>query len=539
MPVIESRIDTHSETFAQRRQAMLALVAELREAEERVRTNSARSGDKFEKRGQLLPRDRLARLLDRGAPFLELSSLAGHGMHDDDGAKNAAGGGNVAGIGFVRGVRCLIVAHDSGIKGGAIAPMGLKKSLRAQQIMMENKLPGISLVESGGANLMFQSEIFVEGGQVFRNMARASAAGIPQITVVHGSSTAGGAYVPGLSDYVIAVRDRARIFLAGPPLVKAAIGEDADEEELGGAAMHAALSGTVEYVADDDAHAIELARDVVDSLGWNDRLVKVAEPSFEAPLYDIEELCGVVPTDAKAPYDVREVIARLVDGSVFLEFKADFGSDTVCGHVTIEGHRCGVLGNNGPIFPQGSVKAAQFIQLCCQAGVPIVYLQNTTGYMVGREAEQGGAVKHGSKMIQAVANATVPQITLIIGGGFGAGNYGMCGRAYDPRFLFAWPNAQVAVMGGEQVAMVMKIITRAKFERDGMPLSEQALDQMSGAIRQRLDRESKAFFATARIWDDGIIDPRDSRRVLAFALRTCAEADRRRLLPNTFGVARG
>ncbi len=538
MAVLESAVDAGSESFRKNREEMLALVDDVRVLEDHVRRHSERARGKFEARGQLLPRERVARLLDRGAPFVELSPLAGLGMHDDDGGEGATGGGSVCGIGFVEGVRCFVTASDSGIKGGSVTPMGLAKSLRAQDIGHWAKLPAISLTESGGANLLHQSELFVPGGKIFCNLARASAAGVPHICVVHGSSTAGGAYIPGLSDYVIMVRKRAKVFLAGPPLVKAAIGEDASEEDLGGADMHADVSGTAEYVADDDAHALRIAREIIAHLGW-ERPVTAPEPS-EPPLHDVDELAGVVPVDPKHPYDPREVIARLVDGSEFLEFKRSYGgNNTVCGHAKIDGWRCGIVANNGPIMPQCSVKAAQFIQLCCQSGLPIVYLQNTTGYMVGTEAEQQGAVKHGSKMIQAVANATVPQITLVIGGSYGAGNYGMCGRAYDPRFIFSWPNSRIGVMGGEQAAMVMKIITRAKFARKGLPIDEDALDQMSVIIRDQLDKESTALFATARLWDDGIIDPRDSRRVLAFALATCVEGDRRTLRPNTFGVARG
>ncbi len=539
MPVLDSRVDRGAESFGRQREEMLALLAEVRELEGKVRANSEKARPKFDKRGQLMPRERVMRLLDRGAPFLELSTLAGYKMHDDNGRDDVAGGGNIVGIGQVHGVRCLVSASNSAIKGGSISPMGLRKSLRAQQIALENRLPVISLVESGGANLMYQSEIFIEGGQVFRNMARLSAAGIPQITVVHGSSTAGGAYLPGLSDYVVMVKEKAKVFLAGPPLVKAALGEDASEEELGGAEMHASVAGTAEYLADDDAHGVQLARDIVAALPWNDGRPPAPRLEWEPPRYDIDELCGIVPADTRIPYDVREVIARLVDGSAFLEFKPRFGADTICGHARIEGHACGIVANARPIQPEGSVKVAQFIQLCCQSGTPIIYLQNTTGYMVGKEAEQRGAVKHGAKMIQAVSNATVPQITLIIGGGYGAGNYGMCGRAYEPRFLFAWPNAKVAVMGGEQAATVMKIITRAKFARKGLPIDEQALEAMTGGVRNKLDAESKALFCTARIWDDGIIDPRDSRRVLATCLAMCRDAERRPLHPNTFGVARG
>lgn len=538
MPILSSKVKPKGNSFADRREQMLALVDEVRSAEQRVKEHSERAREKFEARGQLLPRERVSRLLDPDRPFLELSSLAGFKMHDDNGRKDVMGGGFVAGIGFVSGVRCMVIANDSGIKGGTVTPMGLRKSLRAQEIALENRLPIVTLVESGGANLMYQSEIFVDGGRIFRNMARASAAGLPQITVVHGSSTAGGAYLPGLSDYVIMVRDRAKVFLAGAPLVKAALGEDVDEQELGGAGMHASVTGSAEYLADDDAQAIELARDVVRRLDWNRGRPESPAPSFSEPAFDPEELCGAIPPDPRTRFDVREVIARIVDGSDFLEIKPRFGPNTVCGHAAIEGHAVGIIGNNGPLTPDDSVKAAHFIQLCCQSDTPIVYLQNTTGYMVGTNAERGGAIKHGSKMIQAVANATVPQLTLVIGGGYGAGNYGMCGRAFDPRFIFAWPNSRVAVMGGEQAATVMKIITRAKFDRKGMPVDEDALEQMTSAVRQKLDAEARALFATARLWDDGIIDPRDSRRVLGFCLATCREAQTRRLFPNSFGVAR-
>jgi geranyl-CoA carboxylase beta subunit len=539
MPVLRSEVDPRSPEFQRHRAEMLALVEEVRAVEAKVRAHAEREAARFAKRGQLLPRERVARLLDPGSPFLELSPLAGFKMHDDDGDENTAGGGNIIGVGFVSGVRCLVTASDSAIKGGAVVPLGLKKSLRAQEIALLQKLPAVNLVESGGANLLYQSELFVEGGGVFANMARLSAAGVPQITVVHGSSTAGGAYLPGLSDYVIAVKKQARIFLAGPPLVKAALGEDASEEELGGAEMHASLSGTVEYLAENDAHGISLAREVLAALQWEDLSRDPRRAAPQAPLYDPDELCGAVPVDPRQPYDVRDIIARVVDGSEFLEFKAGYGAETVCGHARIEGRAVGILGNNGPILPEGSVKAAHFIQACCQARLPLVFLMNTTGYMVGREAEQKGAIKHGSKMIQAVTNADVPKVTIIVGGGYGAGNYGMCGRAYNPDFLFAWPNSKVAVMGGAQAATVMEIITRAKFARKGYDLDPEALSAFSGEIRKKLDSEAIALFATARIWDDGIIDPRDTRRVLSFCLDTCAESRRRVLSPNSFGVARG
>lgn len=535
MAILDAQIRAGTPEFEARREAMAAKLAEVRELEAKVVANSARAAEKFHQRGQLLPRERLERLLDPGRPFLPLSSLAGLNMHDDDGDRNAAGGGVVAGVGFVSGVRCLVTASDSGIKGGATTPMGLKKSLRAQEIALENRLPVVNLIESGGANLLYQSEIFIDGGRIFRNLARLSAAGIPVVTVVHGSSTAGGAYMPGLSDYVIVVRGRSKIFLAGPPLLKAATGEIATDEELGGAEMHATISGTAEMVAEDDEHALALARELMGKLGW-ESLERVGE--FVPPRYAADEFLGLVPADPKKPYDVREVIARLVDDSDFLDFKPDYGAATVCGKAAIEGIVVGIIGNNGPIDDQGAAKAGQFIQLCNQSGSPIVYLQNTTGYMVGKDAEQRGIVKHGSKMIQAVSNATVPQLTVLIGASYGAGNYGMCGRAFAPRFIFAWPNNRTAVMGGEQAAGVMAIITEAKFERMGQELNRDALAVMQKGIVDQIDRESTALYATARLWDDGIIDPRDTRRVLAECLRICDEAERRTVRPNSFGVAR-
>ena len=538
MPVIETQIDPRSDRFRRQREEMLKLVEEFRGLEQRVRANSERSRGKFEKRGQLLPRDRMALLVDPGAPFLEMSTLAGLHMHDDDGAENAAGGGSISGIGFVSGKRCLVGGTDSGIKGGAISPMGLKKGLRAQQIALENRLPLVSLTESAGANLLYQDELFVEGGRTFANQARLSAAGLPQLTVVHGSSTAGGAYLPGLSDYVVVVRKRTKIFLAGPPLLKAATGEIADDEELGGAEMHATIAGTAEYLAEDDAHAIAIARELMAKLRWDEDLPPLAEPAFAPPRYDPEELCGVAPVDYQRPYECREVIARIVDASDFLDFKPEYGSSTVCGHARIEGMACGVLGNNGPIDPNGAVKAAQFMQLCSQSKTPLIFLQNTTGYLVGKDAERGGMVKHGSKMIQAVANAPVPKITLVIGGSWGAGNYGMCGRGLSPRFIFSWPNAKVGVMGPEQAGTVLQIITKEKFEKRGQEVPQDFLDSMKAEVLRQMEPQITALYGTARLWDDGLIDPRDSRRVLAFCLRTCREGERRETARNTFGIAR-
>ena len=535
MPALSSRIDPRSPAYASNAGRMHERLAEVRALEAKVVAESASKREKFESRGQLLPRERVARLIDRGSEFLELSSLAGLGMHDDDGKKTVLGGGSIVGIGVVAGKRVLVSASDSALKGGTVAPMGLKKALRAQELAAQNKLPLIALVESGGANLLYQAEIFVDGGRTFANQARLSAAGIPQIAVVHGASTAGGAYLPGLSDYVVLVRGRSSIALAGPPLVKAAIGEDVSEEELGGAEMHAGVTGLGEYLSENDAHAIALARELLDQLPWD---TVAPRTGCDEPLFATEQLIGIVPADDREPYDMREVIARLVDGSDFLEFKANYAADTVCGHARLHGHAVGLIGNNGPIQPAGSTKAAQFIQLCDQSGTPLVFLQNTTGYMVGRAAEQAGAIKHGSKMIQAVANARVPKFTVVLGGSFGAGNYGMCGRGFDPRFIFSWPSARTAVMGGAQAAKVMDIVNRNKLGRMGLPANDEALAAMSDALRNRLDAESTALFGTARLWDDGIIDPRDTRRLLGLCLDIAAEAARRTLRPNTFGIAR-
>lgn len=538
MAVLRSQVDTGSEGFRQNRADMLALIEGFRALEQRVRDTSDARKPVFEKRGQLTPRDRLAHVLDRGAPFLEISTLAGYKMHDDDGAENIMGGGFIAGIGCIAGIRCMVTASDSGIKGGTIAPMGLRKSLRAQEIAVQNKLPVVNLVESGGANLNYQAEIFVDGGRGFANQARLSAAGIPQITVVHGSSTAGGAYVPGMSDYVVVVKGRAKIFLAGPPLLKSATGEIATDEELGGAELHAQVSGVAEFLAEDDADGLRIAREIMARLPWNERGPSLRKKSWSAPLYDPDELCGVVPVDYRKPYDVREVVARLVDGSEAVDFKPLYGSHTVCLQAAIEGEAVGIIGNNGPIDTEGAVKAAQFIQLCDQADMPIVFLQNTTGYMVGKDAERGGIVKHGSKMIQAVTNARVPKLTLHIGASFGAGNYGMCGRAYDPRFIFAWPNNRIAVMGPEQAAGVLAIVAEEKFRRAGAEVDAAVIEGMKAKVVKKMEAESTALFATARLWDDGLIDPRDSRRVLGMCLSVCREGDARVTKANAFGIAR-
>lgn len=538
MPIIESGIDRQSESFRAQRLQMQALVDNFRALEARVRHTSKALEPRFRERRQLLPRERVALLLDRGSPWLELSTLAGLRMHDDDGEKNVLGGALITGIGIVSGTRCVVIASDSAIKGGTITPMGLRKSLRAEAIALENRLPVVRLVESGGANLMHAGEIFIEGGRGFANQARLSASGIPQITVMHGHSTAGGAYLPGMSDYVIMVRGRGKAFLAGPPLLKAATGEIAQDEELGGAEMHTRVSGVAEYLAEDDGDGIRIARDLLARIPWGGPPIAAPTIAWEPPRYPADEIVGLVPPDYRQPYDVRELLARLIDDSDFMDFKPEYGAATVCGHGAIEGQPCGFIGNNGPIDPQGANKATQFMQLCDQSGTPLVYLQNTTGFMVGKEVEQAGMIKHGSKMIQAVTNCKVPRITLMIGASFGAGNYGMCGRAYDPQFVFAWPNARVAVMGGEQAATVMRIVTEEKMARAGKSAPEAALAAMREEILKRFDMESHSLFATARLWDDGIIDPRDTRQVLAIALSVCREGRARTLRPNSFGVAR-
>ncbi|MFC3939035.1 acyl-CoA carboxylase subunit beta [Pseudomonas gingeri NCPPB 3146 = LMG 5327] len=537
MPVIESQLDRQSADFARHRDALLASLEHLRQLEQNLLDKAEQARDKFTRRGQLLPRERLNLLLDPGAPFLELASLAGYKLHDDkDGSQ--AGGGLIAGIGYVCGVRLLVVANNSAIKGGTISPSGLKKSLRLQQIAMENKLPVITLAESGGANLNYAAEIFVEGARSFANQARMSAMGLPQITVVHGSATAGGAYQPGLSDYVVVVRGKAKLFLAGPPLLKAATGEVATDEELGGAEMHAQVAGTAEYLAENDADGIRLAREIVASLPWNARLPLSAAPDFAEPLYPIDDLLGLIPDDPKKPYDVREIIARLADGSSFLEFKGEFDQQTICGHLQIQGRACGLIGNNGPITPRGASKAAQFIQLCDQSCTPLLFLHNTTGFMVGTESEQQGVIKHGAKMIQAVANARVPKLTLVVGGSYGAGNYAMCGRGLDPRFIFAWPNSRTAVMGGAQAGKVLRIVTEARQVKDGQAVDEKMLDMLEQVTAQKLDSQSTALYGTASLWDDGLIDPRDTRTLLGYLLDICHEAEVRPLHANSFGVAR-
>ena len=537
MPVIQSELDAHSEDFARNREAMLATIAGFRDVEQKVLDKAAEAKAKFDKRGQLLPRERLNLLLDPGAPFLELASLAGYKLHDDkDGTQ--AGGGIISGIGYIAGVRCLVNASNSAIKGGTISPSGLKKTLRLQQIAFENKLPVVTLAESGGANLNYAADIFVEGARGFANQARMSAMGLPQITVVHGSSTAGGAYQPGLSDYTVVVRGKAKMFLAGPPLLKAATGEVATDEELGGAEMHAQTAGTAEYLAENDADGVRIAREIMAMLPWNAQLPHRPRKPVREPLYPAEELLGLIPSDAKKPYDVREIIARIADGSEYLDFKPEFDNQTICGHLHIEGLACGFIGNNGPITPKGAAKAAQFIQLCDQSNTPILFFHNTTGFMVGTESEQQGVIKHGSKLIQAVANARVAKLTIVVGGSYGAGNYAMCGRGLDPRFIFAWPNSRTAVMGGAQAGKVLRIVTEDKHLKEGKEADPKMLDMLETVTAQKLDSQSTALYGTASLWDDGLIDPRDTRTLLGYLLDICHEADIRTLQPNSFGVSR-
>ena len=538
MPVIESKIMINTKAFKKNAEEHIELIDEFRLLEKKVSDNSSRAKPKFDKRNQLLPRERVKRLLDPGSYYLPISTLAGYKIGDDDGDKNIMGGNSISGIGIVEGIRCMITASDSGIKGGSMTQMGVEKSLRCAEIVKENKLPMINLVESAGANLLKQSEVFIRGGRSFANLAKMSAIGIPTISIVHGSSTAGGAYLPGLSDQVIVVKNKSKIFLAGPPLLKAALGEIATDEELGGADMHYTVSGLAEHMAKDDDDAIKICRDVIKNLGWNDNFVSSQKYDYKEPIYSPEELIGVVPTDYKKSYDVREVIARIVDGSEYLDFKPEFGKQTVTGTAAIHGYKVGIVGNNGPIFADGAVKAAQFIQLCCKSNIPLIFLQNTTGYMVGTREESRGIIKHGSKMIQAVTNCTVPKITLRIGASFGAGEYGMAGRSFDPRFMFSWPSNKLSVMGGEQAGKTMSQVAVESAKRRGEEPNMEMIKAIEQKIIDTYSEEGEALFATARLWDDGIIDPRDTRKVLAECLNIVSDSNKRELRPSTFGVAR-
>ena len=533
---LPSSLSPRSPDYAANRAAMQALVDELNERQAKARAGGGERGAaRFRAAGKLLPRERVEWLLDPHTPFLELSPLAAEGMYNGE----SPGGSQITGIGVVSGVECLIFANDATVKGGAVYPMTLQKSLRAQQIAFENRLPCISLVESAGANLLYQDEVFILGGRTFANQARLSAVGIPQIALVFGSSTAGGAYIPGMSDYVVMVRERAAVYLGGPPLVRMAIGEEADDETLGGAEMHARVSGVSDYTAEDDADALRLGRLIVAQLA---RPKPAAGPARRAapelPAYDPDELLGVIPADPRVPFDMREVIARLVDGSRFLEFKPDYGATLVCGHAHLDGWPVGILGNNGVLFSESANKAAQFIQLCNQTRTPLVYLQNITGFMVGTKAEREGIIKHGSKMLNAVATSTVPQFTVIVGGSYGAGNYAMCGRALDPRFLWAWPNSRVAVMGGDQAAGVLAIVQEERARKAGQEPDANQIGMMQMMTRQKFEAESSPYYATARLWDDGILDPRDTRMALSIGLSVAHNSDYLSPGPPRYGVFR-
>lgn len=518
---------------------MLALVARLEELNTRAVATSEKRKARFDERGQLTPRERLSRLLDPGLPFLEIGNMAGYRLDTKDETKSVPGGSVIAGIGFVSGARVAIVVDDSGINAGAMTQGGGYRLRRMQEIALAKKLPFIHLVESAGADLMrYTVEGFVQGGGLFANLARLSAAGVPVITVLHGASTAGGAYMPGLSDYVVAIKGRGKAFLAGPALLKAATGEVATEEELGGAEMHASVSGLAEYLAEDDGHGLLIAREVVARLQWNARCQKRPNTSAREPEYDADEIAGLVPLDYRKPYDVREVVARLVDGSQILDFKPAYGISTVCLQAEVYGQAVGILGNNGPIDPDGATKAAQFMQLCDQAQIPLVFLQNTTGYLVGTQYERAGMIKHGSKMIQAVTNVSVPRLTFMIGASFGAGNYGMCGRGYDPDFVFSWPNAKTGVMGGAQAARTMEQVMKAGAARRGVALDEAQMKAQEAMLTQHFDGQSDAFYTSGHMLDDGLIDPRDTRKVLGFLLETCWETRHRAVTPNSFGIAR-
>ena len=523
MPALNSKINPRGEDFKASTQAMRAMVDDLHTQLDRSALGGGEAARaKHTARGKLLPRDRVEGLLDPGTPFLEVGALAGLDMYDNA----APGGGMIAGIGRVSGVECAIVCNDATVKGGTYYPVTVKKHLRMQEIALQNRLPCIYLVDSGGANLPNQDDVFPDRehfGRIFYNQANMSAQGIPQIAVVMGSCTAGGAYVPAMSDETIIVRNQGTIFLGGPPLVKAAIGEVVSAEDLGGGDVHTRLSGVADHLADNDTHALAIARSIVANLNWRKpEQVRLAAP--RAPLFDAKELHGIVPTDARKPYDVREVIARLVDGSEFDEFKARYGATLITGFAHIEGQPVGIVANNGVLFSESAMKGAHFIELCCQRRVPLIFLQNITGFMVGRKYEAEGIAKHGAKMVTAVATATVPKFTVIIGGSFGAGNYGMCGRAYSPRFLWMWPNARISVMGGEQAASVLATVKRDGIEAKGgqwTPEQEAAFKQ---PILDQFAHQAHPYFSSARLWDDGVIDPADTRRVLALALSASLNA---------------
>ena len=534
MPVLVSAIDPRSETFANHRSVNLALAETLQErTAEAALGGPAASRERHAARGKLLPRQRVERLLDPGSPFLEVGALAAFGLYDGE----APGAGVITGVGRVSGREVMIVANDATVKGGAYFPMTVKKHLRAQEIALQNRLPCIYLVDSGGANLPHQAEVFPDRdhfGRIFFNQARMSAEGIAQIACVMGSCTAGGAYVPAMADESVIVRGQGTIFLGGPPLVKAATGEVISAEDLGGADTHGRRSGVVDHVAENDSHALDIVRSIVARLNTPPKTaIDMAE--IEAPLFDAADLYGLIPSDVRAPYDVREVIARLVDGSRFDEFKALYGTTLVCGFAHIWGYPVAILANNGVLFSESALKAAHFIELACKRRTPLIFLQNISGFMVGGKYEAGGIAKDGAKMVTAVASAEVPKFTVLIGGSFGAGNYGMCGRAYSPRFMFSWPNSRISVMGGEQAASVLATVRREGLEARGQDWPEAEEAAFKAPIRERYETEGDPYYATARLWDDGVIDPAQTRDVLGLAISASLNAP----IPETrFGVFR-
>ena len=525
MDVLPTRIDPLSEAFRERLAHHEGLRRDLRDVLARVREGgSEKARAKHHDRGKLLARERVDRLLDPGSPFLELSALAAHEVYEDP----TPAAGIVTGVGLLHGREVMVVANDATVKGGSYLPLTVKKHVRAQEVALENDLPCIYLVDSGGAFLPLQAEVFPDRdhfGRIFRNQALLSSRGVSQLAAVMGSCTAGGAYVPAMSDEAVIVKKHGTIFLAGPPLVKAATGEEVSAEELGGADVHTRISGVADHFADDDDHALHILRGIAATLNRPParRLVR-HEP--EPPLYDAEEMLGVLPRDGRTPYDVREIIARLVDGSRFQEFKARYGTTLVCGFAHLHGYPVGIIANNGVIFSETARKGAHFVQLCGQRGVPLVFLQNVTGFMVGREAENAGIARDGAKMVQAVATAAVPKFTVIIGSSFGAGNYGMCGRAYDARFLFTWPNARISVMGGEQAAQVLLTVKREqRAYRKEAPLTEEEERAITEPVREKYEREGHPYYGSARLWDDGVIEPTQTRDVLGLCLAITLNAD--------------
>ncbi len=519
MPAIRSKVDHESGLYSANYGAMQAAIERLRaELKRSTEGGGAKYVKRHLERGKLLPRDRVEMLLDEGSYFLEIAPLAGHGMENE-----FPGAGVIGGVGLVCGRECLITANEATAKGGATSEAGLWKNARLADIARTNHLPGIMLVESAGADLPVQSKIFVAGGRGFREITRRSKERIPTISVVFGSSTAGGAYLPGMSDYVVMVKKQAQVFLAGPPLVKMATGEVSDEESLGGAEMHSRLSGLSDYLAEDELDAIRIARDIVDHFNRRKPSLPELAPVKE-PVYDPDELLGIASADVRVPFEIRDVIARIVDGSEFSEFKPEYGPTLVTGFAHIHGFPVGILGNNGVLMSESSGKGAQFIQLCNQQDIPLLFLQNITGFMVGRTYEEEGIIRNGAKLINAVSNSTVPAITIMVGGSYGAGNYAMCGRAYDPRFLFTWPNHRIAVMGEKQLSGVMDIIKREAALKAVQPIDEAKLEIGRKMLEEQIQRESDCYFATARLWDDGIIDPRDTRTVVAIALSVAYNA---------------